>query len=161
MAKAINGVNFTLDEGETLFESLFEQLNRWGETSDEKNVEAIARTLHTLKGSARMAGAMRLGQHTHELETQIENMVHAGTTTTAAFDELLAGQLALALIRATLRRPAGVRNAGEQEDGSAGTGGGSGVPALGGRGDRGGNGALVPVAPAAGGRGGDRIRCAG
>jgi chemosensory pili system protein ChpA (sensor histidine kinase/response regulator) len=33
-----------------------------------------------VKGSARMAGAMRLGQHTHELETQIENMLHAGTT---------------------------------------------------------------------------------
>ena len=31
-----------------------------------------------------------------------------------AFDELLAGQLALALIRATLRRPAGVRNAGDR-----------------------------------------------
>src|SRR5213595_1307082 len=30
-----------------------------------------------------------------------------------AFDELLAGQLALALIRAQLRRPAGVRNAGD------------------------------------------------
>ncbi|MCP4637345.1 MAG: ATP-dependent DNA helicase RecG, partial [Methyloversatilis sp.] len=30
-----------------------------------------------------------------------------------AFDELLAGQLALALVRAQLRRPAGVRNAGD------------------------------------------------
>jgi HPt (histidine-containing phosphotransfer) domain-containing protein len=31
-----------------------------------------------VKGSARMAGAMRLGQHCHEIETHIENMVHAG-----------------------------------------------------------------------------------
>jgi len=46
--------------------------------------------LHTVKGSARMAGAMRLGQHTHDIETQIENMVHAGTSTPAAFDELMA-----------------------------------------------------------------------
>lgn len=61
-----------LDEGETLFESLFEQLNRWGETSDEKNVEAIARTLHTLKGSARMAGALELGERIHRLEQELK-----------------------------------------------------------------------------------------
>jgi chemosensory pili system protein ChpA (sensor histidine kinase/response regulator) len=52
--------------------------------------QGLLRTLHTVKGSARMAGAMRIGQHTHELETQVENMVHAGTTAPAAFDELMA-----------------------------------------------------------------------
>lgn len=61
-----------LDEGETLFESLFEQLNRWDETSDEQNVAAIARTLHTLKGSARMAGALELGEHIHRLEQELK-----------------------------------------------------------------------------------------
>lgn len=61
-----------LDEGEALFESLFEQLNRWDETSDEKNVAAIARTLHTLKGSARMAGALELGERIHRLEQELK-----------------------------------------------------------------------------------------
>ena len=58
----------------------------------------LQRALHTVKGSARMAGAMRLGQHAHDIETQIENMVHAGTSTPAAFDELIANyDLALAM----------------------------------------------------------------
>lgn len=63
-----------LDEGEALFESLFEQINRWDETSDEKNVAAIARTLHTLKGSARMAGALELGERIHRLEQELKEV---------------------------------------------------------------------------------------
>ncbi|MBI5781275.1 MAG: Hpt domain-containing protein [Rhodocyclales bacterium] len=62
-----------LDEGEALFESLFEQINRWDEASDGKNVEAIARTLHTLKGSARMAGALELGERIHRLEQELKD----------------------------------------------------------------------------------------
>jgi chemosensory pili system protein ChpA (sensor histidine kinase/response regulator) len=37
-----------------------------------------------------MAGAMRLGQHAHEIETHIENMVHAGSASQHSFDELMA-----------------------------------------------------------------------
>jgi chemosensory pili system protein ChpA (sensor histidine kinase/response regulator) len=68
--------------------------------------QGLQRALHTVKGSARMAGAMRLGQHTHELETQIENMVHAGTTTPAAFDELLANYDQALLLFEQLQQPA-------------------------------------------------------
>jgi chemosensory pili system protein ChpA (sensor histidine kinase/response regulator) len=52
-----------------------------------------------------MAGAMRLGQHTHALETQIENMLHAGTTSPAAFDELLANYDQALLLFEQLQQP--------------------------------------------------------
>ena len=52
-----------------------------------------------------MAGAMRLGQHTHEIETQIENMVHAGTSTPAAFDELMANYDHALLLFEQLQNP--------------------------------------------------------
>ena len=52
-----------------------------------------------------MAGAMRLGQHTHDIETHIENMVHAGTSTPAAFDELLANYDHAMLLFEQLQNP--------------------------------------------------------
>ncbi|HEY1042623.1 MAG TPA: Hpt domain-containing protein [Telluria sp.] len=66
-------------------------LRNWQQNpGDSAPAQSLLRSLHTIKGSARMAGAMRLGQHAHDIETQIENMVHAGTTTPAAFEELMA-----------------------------------------------------------------------
>ena len=67
--------------------------------------QGLLRALHTVKGSARMAGAMRLGQHTHALETQIENMLHAGTSSPAAFDELLANYDQAMLLFEQLQQP--------------------------------------------------------
>jgi chemosensory pili system protein ChpA (sensor histidine kinase/response regulator) len=48
---------------------------------------------------------MRLGQHTHALETQVENMLHAGTTSPAAFDELLANYDQALLLFEQLQQP--------------------------------------------------------
>ena len=80
-----------LEEGADLLPEVGQSLRAWqhnpGDTSHAKN---LLRILHTVKGSARMAGAMRLGQHTHEIETHIENLVHAGSASPQAFDELLA-----------------------------------------------------------------------
>ncbi|QNM96492.1 hybrid sensor histidine kinase/response regulator [Chitinimonas koreensis] len=47
-----------------------------GLRADAHNVEtldSLKRVLHTLKGSARMAGAMRLGEATHNMETRLLN----------------------------------------------------------------------------------------
>jgi chemosensory pili system protein ChpA (sensor histidine kinase/response regulator) len=52
-----------------------------------------------------MAGAMRLGQHCHEIETHIENMVHAGSATPHAFEELLAHYDHALLLFEQLQRP--------------------------------------------------------
>ncbi|WP_229414195.1 Hpt domain-containing protein, partial [Zemynaea arenosa] len=80
-----------LEEGTDLLPQIGNALRTWQQNpADASPAHALQRMLHTVKGSARMAGAMRLGQHTHDIETQVENMLHAGTTSPAAFDELLA-----------------------------------------------------------------------
>jgi chemosensory pili system protein ChpA (sensor histidine kinase/response regulator) len=80
-----------LEEGADLLPQVGEALRAWQHTpTDTSHAQSLLRLLHTVKGSARMAGAMRLGQHCHEIETHIENMVHAGSATPHAFDELLA-----------------------------------------------------------------------
>ncbi|MEW6762738.1 MAG: Hpt domain-containing protein [Pseudomonadota bacterium] len=96
-----------LEEGADLFPQIGNGLRQWQQNPQDHAVaQGLQRALHTVKGSARMAGAMRLGQHTHELETQIENMVHAGTTTPAAFDELLANYDQALLLFEQLQQPA-------------------------------------------------------
>ncbi|MGK5072447.1 Hpt domain-containing protein [Janthinobacterium sp. ZB1P44] len=81
-----------LEEGADLLPQIGEALRSWQQQQqhDSGQAQMLLRTLHTVKGSARMAGAMRLGQHAHEIETHIENMLHAGTATPQAFEELLA-----------------------------------------------------------------------
>lgn len=80
-----------LEEGADLLPQIGEALRNWQQhPHDSSQAQMLLRTLHTVKGSARMAGAMRLGQHAHEIETHIENMLHAGTATAQAFEELLA-----------------------------------------------------------------------
>jgi chemosensory pili system protein ChpA (sensor histidine kinase/response regulator) len=80
-----------LEEGADLLPQVGEALRTWQHNpADTAQAQSLLRLLHTVKGSARMAGAMRLGQHAHEIETHIENMVHAGSATPQAFDELLA-----------------------------------------------------------------------
>ncbi|MRW92738.1 response regulator [Duganella sp. FT80W] len=80
-----------LEEGADLLPQVGEALRTWQHNpADTAQAQSLLRLLHTVKGSARMAGAMRLGQHCHEIETHIENMVHAGSATPQAFDELLA-----------------------------------------------------------------------
>jgi chemosensory pili system protein ChpA (sensor histidine kinase/response regulator) len=97
-----------LEEAADLFPQIGNGLRQWLQNpADGAPAQGLLRTLHTVKGSARMAGAMRLGQHTHELETQIGNMVHAGTTNPAAFDELMANYDQAVLLLEQLQQPAG------------------------------------------------------
>jgi chemosensory pili system protein ChpA (sensor histidine kinase/response regulator) len=80
-----------VEEATDLLPQIGNGLREWQQNpGDGAPAQRLLRTLHTVKGSARMAGAMRLGQHAHTLETQIGNMLHAGTTARAAFDELMA-----------------------------------------------------------------------
>ena len=97
-----------IEEASDLLPEIGNGLRTWqANPADTAPAQMLQRALHTVKGSARMAGAMRLGQHAHDIETQIENMVHAGTTTPAAFDELLANyDHALALFE-LLQNPGG------------------------------------------------------
>jgi chemosensory pili system protein ChpA (sensor histidine kinase/response regulator) len=95
-----------LEEATDLLPELGNGLRKWqSNPSDTNSAKGLLRILHTVKGSARMAGAMRLGQHTHDIETQIENMVHAGTSTPAAFDELMANYDHALLLFEQLQNP--------------------------------------------------------
>ena len=98
-----------LEEAADLLPAIGNGLRQWQQNpADSGPLQNLLRALHTVKGSARMAGAMRLGQHTHDIETQIENMVHAGTSTRAAFDELLANYDHALLLLEQLQQPAPV-----------------------------------------------------
>jgi chemosensory pili system protein ChpA (sensor histidine kinase/response regulator) len=96
-----------MEEAADLLPQIGNGLRQWQQNpADAAVAQGLLRALHTVKGSARMAGAMRLGQHTHALETQIENMLHAGTTNPAAFDELLANYDQAQLLFEQLQQPA-------------------------------------------------------
>ncbi len=61
-----------LEEAQELFPAASGQLRAWRSSPDSQlELDGLKRNLHTLKGSARMAGAMRLGELTHLLETSI------------------------------------------------------------------------------------------
>ncbi len=61
-----------LDEAAELLPRIGTNLRQWrSEPGDATARQALQRALHTLKGSARMAGAMRLGERTHILEARL------------------------------------------------------------------------------------------
>jgi chemosensory pili system protein ChpA (sensor histidine kinase/response regulator) len=61
-----------LEEAAELLPRIGAVLRQWRAAPDDHAAaDALKRALHTLKGSARMAGAMRLGEAVHALETQI------------------------------------------------------------------------------------------
>lgn len=64
------------EEGQDLLPQLATQLRDWARRPGEaSHAAACMRTLHTLKGGARLAGAMRLGEMAHRLETRIEQLL--------------------------------------------------------------------------------------
>jgi chemosensory pili system protein ChpA (sensor histidine kinase/response regulator) len=61
-----------LEEASELFPRAGELLRAWRRDPEVgQHAAELRRTLHTFKGSARMAGAMRLGQLTHEMEARL------------------------------------------------------------------------------------------
>ena len=81
-----------LEEAQDLLRGFDEQLRSWREQPQEQAPQhALARLLHTFKGSARMAGAMNLGELTHHLESRVEEFLHGGATGSAHVDEIQAG----------------------------------------------------------------------
>ncbi len=82
---AIDAELFPIFEEEALelLPQLAARMRDWAERpADAAGPAACMRTLHTLKGGARLAGAMRLGERAHRLETAIERL---------AAHELIAG----------------------------------------------------------------------
>ncbi|MDE2428247.1 MAG: Hpt domain-containing protein [Burkholderiales bacterium] len=68
-----------IEEGNDLLPMVGQLLRSWQEQPEDDAIpQSIARLMHTIKGSARMAGAMGLGQHIHDMETRIESLMHVG-----------------------------------------------------------------------------------
>jgi chemosensory pili system protein ChpA (sensor histidine kinase/response regulator) len=79
-----------LEEGRDMLPQADLALRSWHEQpGDPAFPQSLLRLLHTLKGSARMAGAMRLGQHFHEMETRIENLMQIALPSALAIEDLL------------------------------------------------------------------------
>ncbi|MES2581655.1 MAG: Hpt domain-containing protein [Pseudomonadota bacterium] len=63
------------EEAIELMPQLGTALRQWVATPDNlKSRNEVLRVLHTLKGSARLAGAMRLGEMSHRMESSIEQI---------------------------------------------------------------------------------------
>ncbi len=61
-----------LEEAQELFPQAGEGVRAWRrEPANDEHARELRRTLHTFKGSARMAGAMRLGQLAHTMESRL------------------------------------------------------------------------------------------
>ena len=79
-----------VEEAQELLLQLQTRLREWAQRPAAREAaSACMRSLHTFKGSARLAGAMRLGELAHRLETQIERLSADPERTTAAAIELL------------------------------------------------------------------------
>jgi chemosensory pili system protein ChpA (sensor histidine kinase/response regulator) len=75
-----------VEEAEQIVPEIGADLREWkANPGDEKVHQALRRLLHTLKGSARMAGAIRLGELCHLMEGRIESALEAGEYTEELF----------------------------------------------------------------------------
>lgn len=75
VADAVDADLFPIFEEEAadLLPELANALRAWAESPNELSQRAVVlRALHTLKGSARLAGAMRLGERAHRMESEVE-----------------------------------------------------------------------------------------
>ncbi len=78
-----------LEEAQDLFPLVGSQLRAWRSSpSDSHASDSLQRALHTIKGSARMAGAMRLGELTHNMEAQVISAIESGNLPPDLFDTL-------------------------------------------------------------------------
>ncbi|MDO8890804.1 MAG: Hpt domain-containing protein [Sulfurimicrobium sp.] len=78
-----------LEEADDLFPLVGTELRAWrANTADNQASNNLQRALHTIKGSSRMAGAMRLGELTHNMEAQVIAAVESGHLPPDLFDTL-------------------------------------------------------------------------
>ncbi len=95
-----------VEEGNELVPQIGEQLRAFaaqGTGGSTPTTLALQRSLHTLKGSARMAGAMALGQLTHSMETRVENALQLPQIPPAIFEGLMSSFDRLTMLMDRLR----------------------------------------------------------
>jgi chemosensory pili system protein ChpA (sensor histidine kinase/response regulator) len=78
-----------LEEGVELVPQAGELLRAWRkEPAKMQHATALQRALHTLKGSARMAGVMSIGELTHNMEARVESAAALERASPQLLDEL-------------------------------------------------------------------------
>jgi len=78
-----------LEEAKEIVPNVGDNLRAWkANPSDHSPVVELARHMHTLKGSARMAGLMRLGELAHIIETQVVEMDAESAPAVSRFDRV-------------------------------------------------------------------------
>ena len=78
-----------LEEARELIPQVSEATRQWrGSPGDHAPAADLRRLLHTLKGSARMTGLMRLGELAHVLESRIVSMEEFESAPAQLFDEI-------------------------------------------------------------------------
>jgi len=78
-----------LEEAQELLPQISQDLRAWRDAPADRQVPlALQRALHTLKGSARMVGAMRLGELAHLMENGLDAVIAAGNPGSAQFDDI-------------------------------------------------------------------------
>ncbi|MDP1900763.1 MAG: Hpt domain-containing protein [Rubrivivax sp.] len=104
---AIDGELFPIfeEEADELLPQLQSRLRDWlDHPAAHDPAMACMRTLHTLKGGARLAGAMRLGELAHRLETTIERLAASGQARLGDVEPLLAHADAMSAVFEALRK---------------------------------------------------------
>jgi chemosensory pili system protein ChpA (sensor histidine kinase/response regulator) len=80
---------FFLEESQELVPHIGSDLRDWkASPADTKISDSLRRLLHTFKGNARMAGAIRLGELCHLMESRIEAALEAQAFPPALFEDL-------------------------------------------------------------------------
>ncbi|OHE61582.1 MAG: hybrid sensor histidine kinase/response regulator [Thiobacillus sp. GWE1_62_9] len=83
-----------LEEADTLVPDTSAQLRAWQAAPGEAAArDALRRNLHTIKGSARMVGAMRLGELTHVMESRVIAVIEGHLGANAEVFDTLEAQL--------------------------------------------------------------------
>ncbi len=96
------------EEADELLPQLQQRLREWHEHPGNPSAPAACmRTLHTFKGGARLAGAMRLGEMAHRLESAVEALMAHDGVAAADIDPLLMRADAMSTAYELLRRGGG------------------------------------------------------
>ncbi|HZQ72452.1 MAG TPA: Hpt domain-containing protein [Burkholderiales bacterium] len=78
-----------LEEAQALLPQIGSDMRDWkANTADEEVSRSLRRGLHTLKGSARMAGAIRLGELCHIIESKIDAAIDANAYPAEMFADI-------------------------------------------------------------------------
>jgi chemosensory pili system protein ChpA (sensor histidine kinase/response regulator) len=110
-----------LDEAHELVPAVGAALRDWRDQPGNQTLgQALQRVLHTLKGSSRMAGAMAMGELTHNMETRVENAMLLKSAPAEMFEDLETSWDRMGVLFDRLQKPElAVEKPGEEAAGAA------------------------------------------